>query len=368
MENLKSEVLKSIDRENGKFFHIEDPNSWFDKVYRNGKFSTISVRNQDQETLISYVAYYIDDEKGIVFISMVWTHPDHRGNGLSKLLLESIESEWNRPMELVVHPKNPAFYLYTKLGYATIESDKIGQLKMRKDKNRIAIMQPYIFPYIGYFNLIRSSNYFVFYDDVNYIKKGWINRNKVLINGEENIFTIPVKKASQNKLINEIFITDEQKELDKILKTIETTYKNAPFFDDVFPLIREIFEYPSKTISELAIRSIDACCKYMEIPFKWVKSSDKFNSSKGMPRADRLIQITKDAGYSHYINSGPTELYNKDYFKSKGIHLHWCSAKNPEYPQSSNQKEFVSHLSIIDAMMNCPKDQLRKMVDYYDVL
>src|SRR5690606_3799363 len=99
---------------------------------------------------------------------------------------------------------------------------------------KIAIMQPYLFPYLGYFQLINAVETFVFYDDVNFIKRGWINRNQILVDNKAALFTVPLKKASQNKLINEIDMAIDEKWLSQFFKTIEQNYKNAPYFDDTF--------------------------------------------------------------------------------------------------------------------------------------
>ena len=94
---------------------------------------------------------------------------------------------------------------------------------------RLAIMQPYFMPYIGYLQLMNAVDKFVLYDDVNYINKGWINRNRILVNGQAYLFTIPLKEASQNRLINEIYLSNDPKWKGKLLKTIEQGYKKAPF-------------------------------------------------------------------------------------------------------------------------------------------
>src|ERR1700749_5112862 len=106
----------------------------------------------------------------------------------------------------------------------------------------ISIMQPYVFPYIGYFQLIHATDTFVFYDDVNYINKGWINRNRILLNGKDQLITIPCKEASQNKLIKDIEVLNDRKLLDKLLLTIQTAYKKTPYFNEVFPLIEDIIK------------------------------------------------------------------------------------------------------------------------------
>ncbi|MDQ3534602.1 MAG: WbqC family protein, partial [Bacteroidota bacterium] len=121
---------------------------------------------------------------------------------------------------------------------------------------RIAIMQPYLFPYIGYFQLINAVDKFVLLDDVNFINKGWINRNKLLINGKSCYFTVPLEKASQNKLIKDILIASDANWKGKLLKSIELAYKKAPHFGQIYTLVEKIIYSNYKTISELVHQSI----------------------------------------------------------------------------------------------------------------
>ena len=108
---------------------------------------------------------------------------------------------------------------------------------------KLAIMQPYFMPYIGYWQLMNAVDTYVVYDDVNYINRGWINRNNILISGSSYMFTIMLKKASQNKLINEIEILDD---FSKLKKQIEFAYKKAPYYDRIIVLLNKIFDYPNK--------------------------------------------------------------------------------------------------------------------------
>ena len=117
-----------------------------------------------------------------------------------------------------------------------------------KIKNSVAVMQPYVFPFIGYFQLINSVDHFVFYDDVNFMKKGWINRNRIVINKNDFQFTISLEKISQFRKIKEIKVLSDN----KLLKRIEQAYKKAPYFDEVYPLLKNILEIQSESIAHLA--------------------------------------------------------------------------------------------------------------------
>ena len=94
---------------------------------------------------------------------------------------------------------------------------------------KLAIMQPYIFPYIGYFQLINAVDKFVIRDDVNFIMRGWINRNRILVNDSDSLFSIPVEKASQNTLTSDCVLAD-LRVTGKLLKSIEHYYKKATTF------------------------------------------------------------------------------------------------------------------------------------------
>ncbi len=237
----------------------------------------------------------------------------------------------------------------------------------------LGVMQPYIFPYIGYFQLINKVDVFVFYDDVTFIKNGWINRNKILINKKENIFSIPLNKQSSNTLIKDtqVSILLYNKWLHKFLKSIQQTYSKAPYFNEVYTIIENTFlKNISDTIyiSDLCQASIIACCQYLGITTKFMKSSELLNSHQECNRSDRLIKIAKDFNCTTYINSiGGKELYEKEYFKEKGIGLTFLKPNSIEYLQN-NSNEFVAGLSIIDVMMYNSKEQIRVMLNDFNLV
>jgi hypothetical protein len=182
---------------------------------------------------------------------------------------------------------------------------------------KLSIMQPYIFPYIGYFHLIEATDKIVFYDDVNFIKGGWINRNRILINGKDNLFTIPLLKASSFKLINEIELHPTLFPIwkDKFLKTIQQDYSKAPYFIETFSLIKSVLNLKHENMAGIAIKSITSVYEYLDKDIKWTKSSISSPETKGMDKVDRIIQINKNLDYHNYINViGGQELYNKEYF------------------------------------------------------
>jgi hypothetical protein len=218
-------------------------------------------------------------------------------------------------------------------------------------------MQPYIFPYIGYFQLINTVDRFVFLDDVNYINRGWINRNNILVNGKANMFTVPLQNASQNRLINEVKVAEGNWK-DKILKTIEMAYKKAPEFKIVFPLIRDVFSSGDSSIAAMARQSIKQVCTYLEILTEFIDSSERYGN-KHLKGEERIIDINVQENSINYVNPiGGMELYRKENFATKGINLYFLQTKKIIYPQFNN--EFVPSLSIIDVLMFNAKECARQ--------
>jgi len=231
----------------------------------------------------------------------------------------------------------------------------------------IAIMQPYVFPYVGYFQLIHASGTFVFYDDVNYINKGWINRNRILLNNKDQLFTIPCKEASQNKLIKDVEVLQDPKSINKILLTIQPAYKKAPFYNKVFPLIEEILTLSDGlTISQMAISCVKNICNYLGMNRQFIISSEKYTNQE-LKKADRLIDICHIEGISDYINAaGGKEIYTKEYFNAGNVNLSFLIPKRCEYIQFG--ATFVPWLSILDILMfNSKEDIMNKILPSYHI-
>lgn len=225
-------------------------------------------------------------------------------------------------------------------------------------------MQPYFMPYIGYFQLINAVDQFVIYDDVNYIKGGWINRNNILVNGKKNLFTIPLSNASSFKQINEIEINTGQynKWRLKFLKTLTQSYSKAPYFNDVYPII-EISLKEEKMLHSLLVNSIQEICNFIGIDTFIHNSSVGFHN-KNLNREDRLINICNRLKANTYINTiGGQELYDKDYFAKQNIALKFIKTDTVVYEQNSS--EFVPSLSIIDVLMFNSRDQIQLMLNRY---
>lgn len=225
--------------------------------------------------------------------------------------------------------------------------------------NSLAVMQPYLFPYIGYFQLIHAVDMFIFYDDVDFIKNGWINRNKILINGDAKYITIPCSKVSSFRKINSVKHNLDRRKRKKLLKKIRFSYANAPFFNSVYPIIKSAINYDSDRISDVAIKSLLDTCEYLSLDTIFKKSSECFDNHN-LDAADRLIDITKQVGADHYINAfGGKELYNKKYFKKRDLKLSFLKPEKVHYDQFGDK--FVPCLSIIDVMMFNEPDLIKRI-------
>lgn len=234
---------------------------------------------------------------------------------------------------------------------------------------KLAIMQPYFFPYIGYFQLVAAVNKFVIYDDVNFIKGGWINRNNVLINKKSNLFTVPLIKASSNTLINDTKINLKFYNIWKVkfLRSLEQSYKKAPYFTEVYNLIKNVLEInENDLISELAVNSIKNVIDYLQLDTEICETSENYNN-KTKSRQERVLDICGIEKASQYINPiGGIELYSKKTFKENGIVLNFIKSKPIIYTQFDN--DFSPWLSIIDVLMFNSVIEVNKMVNQYELV
>jgi len=221
---------------------------------------------------------------------------------------------------------------------------------------RVAIMQPYIFPYIGYFQLIQQVDNFIFLDDVNFIKKGWINRNRLLISGEIKYFSIPIKSISQNTLISQTIVHDDELWRKKLSKSIEQSYKNAPQFSKVFEIFEAVIFSNLENISDLAKKSIGLVSDYMNLKTNF-SSSSSYSNDQFLRGQDRIIDLCEKNNATQYWNlSGGRDLYSNDDFLSKKIDLQFIDPYLGEYKQFSS--EFEPGLSVIDLLMHVDKEKL----------
>lgn len=225
-----------------------------------------------------------------------------------------------------------------------------------------AVMQPYLFPYIGYYQLVKSSDEFVIYDDVNYIKGGYINRNNILVSGCSQRFTLPIVGASPNKKISELYFDTGAK---KILKTIEQSYRKAPHFDTVFDIVNHVLLDDDRRVVNIAGKSISIIFDYLNIE-KSIRVSSDIPIDKSLGAQDRLIEMSKFLKCDKYVNSpGGKRLYDETYFRDNGVKLMFINCLSSEYNQKTNN--FVPYLSMLDILMWCSKDEVIKLLNEYEL-
>jgi hypothetical protein len=215
---------------------------------------------------------------------------------------------------------------------------------------KLAIMQPYFFPYLGYFQLIHAVDKFVIYDDVTYIKNGWINRNRILINNAPTYFTVPLYQASSYKCICDTSLNLTLNWRDKLLKTIANTYRKSPFFADVFPIIEKVILFESEHLAEFLANQLVELSGFIGIQTEFVLTSRVYEN-QSLSGQDRIIDICKQEKTDFYLNAiGGQTLYDSKTFSDAEIELQFIEMKPLIYPQKST--EFVPYLSIIDVLMN----------------
>lgn len=228
---------------------------------------------------------------------------------------------------------------------------------------KLAIMQPYLFPYLGYFQLIREVDAFVVYDDVNYIKGGWINRNFILAEGDKQLITLPLQGASPNQLINQVKVGNRQ---NKLIETIRHRYGKAPQFPTVYALVENIFKQHEQNLARFLDYQLRQICDYLGLHPTWYVSSllEKDNELRGQ---DKVLAICEELGATHYINvPGGKSLYDREAFASRGVQLSFIQSKAVAYRQFGN--EFTRNLSIIDVMMFNDKAQCAKLLEEYELI
>lgn len=231
---------------------------------------------------------------------------------------------------------------------------------------KLAIMQPYFFPYLGYWQLIHAVDRFVIFDDVNYINRGWINRNRILINGEPSYLTMPLHQASQNKLICDISIQPAISWCDKLVKSVDHTYRKAPYFADVFPVIEKTIRYQSDNLSDYLAYQLQTLSRFMGITTDFVATSRSYQNSHLSGQA-RILDICKREGAAVYINpEGGQGLYDRGTFRDAGIDLKFIAMRPLPYKQRT--PGFIPYLSIIDVLMEVGKNGIDSHLESFNLI
>lgn len=227
--------------------------------------------------------------------------------------------------------------------------------------SRIAIMQPYFLPYIGYWQLMHDVDCFVIYDDIKYTKKGWINRNRYLRNGQPEVFSIPLKKDSDHLDIRDRYLSDTAGvELFKLVRKFESAYRGAPAFEQGHSLLEQVLGCKERNLFDFLMHSIGAVHSFLGLETRLVVSSS-LGISRELKGQDRVIATCRAVGCSEYLNpGGGVELYDPGAFRSSGIQLLFQQVQSVEYKQFDHL--FAPNLSILDAIMFLGAEDVRKLL------
>lgn len=229
---------------------------------------------------------------------------------------------------------------------------------------RVAIMQPYFFPYIGYFQLISAVDIFIVYDNIKYTKKGWINRNRMLQNGKDIMFTLPLRSDSDYLDISKRELAKDFNR-DKLLNQFRGAYSHAPYFEHTFPLVEQIVRYEDTNLFRFLHHSIVKVCKHLDIKTE-IRISSSIYIDYNLKNQDKVLALCEVVGANVCVNAiGGKELYSKEVFLMKGIDLKFIKSKPMEYRQFG--AEFVPWLSIVDVMMFNPLQVIKSQLTNFDL-
>lgn len=228
---------------------------------------------------------------------------------------------------------------------------------INKPDNRVAIMQPYFLPYIGYFQLLANVDQFVIYDNIEYTKKGWINRNRILVNGKDEYISLPLKKDSDYLSVIQRTLSDSfDIEKVKLLRKVKEIYKKAPYFEQTFPIFECIMACEENNLFLFILNSLAKICEFVDIKTELIISSN-LSVDHSLKGQDKVIGICKSLKATHYVNPiGGVSLYDKNIFKEENITLEFLQPTMVEYKQFEHS--FVPWLSILDVLMFNTKDQV----------
>ena len=232
----------------------------------------------------------------------------------------------------------------------------------------IAIMQPYIFPYIGYFQLMNAVDTFVFYDDVGFIKQGWINRNNLLLNKQKHPFTIPVQNISSFTPIKNTLIAEKPANWQtKLSATFRQAYQKAPHFDAVFPIVDDILRgCLNKSVGDVAIDSIKRVLQYIDLEKNLTSSYGRYDNTH-LRLGERVVDICRQESATTYINAiGGQSLYTKEYFSEQALQLYFLKPILRTYTQ--NTSTFIQGLSIVDVLMHNDPATVKDMLSDYTLI
>ena len=231
---------------------------------------------------------------------------------------------------------------------------------------KIGMMQPYFFPYIGYFQLLNMVDKYVVYDTGKFSNNKWGFRNRILINGSPGFFRVKTLKASQNKQFNEIKVSDDIESKKRMIHALECSYRRAPHFSEVMPMMEKFMLADYDNLFEYNVTAIRMICNYLGIKTEILIFSE-LDHGRDLKRQYRIFDVCRTLGGDEYINAiGGMELYDFKEFRENGIELAFLETDEIVYPQFGG--EFVPDLSIIDVMMFNSVPEIQDMLSRYTLI
>jgi len=225
---------------------------------------------------------------------------------------------------------------------------------------KLGIMQPYFLPYIGYFQLIAAVDTFIVYDNIKYTKKGWINRNRMLLNGTDAMFSLPLKKDSDSLDVVQREISADFDHT-KLINQFKGAYRCAPYFSQTYPLLERVVCCEDHNLFRYLHHSLVETCRHLGIDTE-IRISSGIVIDHDLKAQDKVLALCKAMRADEYVNTiGGTELYQKSEFCSHGIELKFIKSQPFEYDQFG--AAFVPWLSIVDVMMFNPLDVVRDCIN-----
>jgi hypothetical protein len=231
---------------------------------------------------------------------------------------------------------------------------------------RIAIMQPYFLPYIGYWQLIQAVDKFVILDDVNYINRGWINRNRISVHGEPCWMTLPLIAASQNRLISEIDLLPDDGWKSRLIKKVEDSYQGESSFPATMQVFRELMGRAQGNLSVYLAATIQRICDLLALATEIIPSSRIF-PKEDLKGQHRILDICAKLGADEYLNPpGGRDLYDSELFAGCGIKLMFLDASQSGIGLKSGSY-CGEMLSLLDTLMMNPLEAIRAAVSKFQI-
>ncbi|MBJ6724836.1 WbqC family protein [Geomesophilobacter sediminis] len=216
---------------------------------------------------------------------------------------------------------------------------------------KVAIMQPTYLPWSGYFNMIHQADLFIFLDDVQFAKRSWQQRNRIMLSGSEHFLSVPVQcKGKREQLIWEVLVDDSQQWREKHVNTLAHAYRKHPFGAEAIAPVTDALAGCGAGLAELNITIISAFCSRFGITTPFRRSSDLAVHGK---KSEHLLALCREVGATTYLSARGSREYieEEQVFSGTTVDVAYHDYHPSPYPQRG-AAEFVPYLSIVDVVAN----------------